>query len=125
MACSACAVRHAAEDGRLRGLLSPTPKYPRIPNSNFVDPIPSFEIEDTGSVTITYAPVDVRPRTPTVLPAVDVLVNEREGTVLRVEWTATAENVDGKVAGELGIEVVPQPEYYETLPGETGATRSQ
>jgi hypothetical protein len=106
-------------------LLNPAALYPRAADRAIVNPIPRFEIEDTGSVTITYAAVDIRPRTPTALPAVAVMVREPAGTILRVEWTATAENVDGKIEGELGVEVVSQPDYYASLPGGPGAARGQ
>lgn len=93
-----------------RAMLSPGILNRPIVPSMYVSP--GFTIENTGSVTIEFDDIDVRPRTPVELPGVGLVVHEPSGTELRVQWKATAENVDGLLSGELTVMVVEQTDYY-------------
>jgi len=86
--------------------------FDSTPNAPTPFTSPGFVIENTGSVTIEFDDVDVRPRTPVVLPPVALLVHEPPGSTLLVRWEATAENVDGRLEGELTVQVHEQFDYY-------------
>jgi hypothetical protein len=46
-----------------------------------------------------------------MLPAVPLIVAEPVGKILRVDWEATAANVDGLRRGTVEIVVTEQPDY--------------
>jgi hypothetical protein len=88
---------------------------PYVPPVSFYSG-PGFSINDTGSVTIDFDPVDLRPRTPETLPRVPLVVHEQIGTDLQITWEATAENVDGLRSGVVTSTVVEGTIVFENVP---------
>lgn len=98
-----------------QGIYAPT--LPMMPSfDNFRSP--GFTARDIGSVEIEYDPIHLHPSSPEPLEAVPLLVDEPVGTELTVEWSATAENADKRVTGELTVVVVEPTLSLDTLPGE-------
>ncbi len=64
-----------------------------------------YTAENTGSVTLIFDPVDLRPGEELALPSVPLLVDAEPGTTLQCTWNATASNVDGQLTGSLTIMV--------------------
>jgi hypothetical protein len=72
-----------------------------IPNTPSITAGPGYTVRDTGSVTVNFHGVDLRPEQRLSLPAVPLLVDADEGTVLDCEWTATARNVPRRPVGTV------------------------
>lgn len=70
------------------------------------DPGPGFSADNTGSVTLTFDPVDLRPKSLEPLPAAPLIVHEPVGSELVFTWRATADNVDGLNEGDDRVIVV-------------------
>lgn len=94
-----------------------TPPFPVVRNFGNVRS-PGFTARNTGSVEIEYNPIHLHPSSSASLKAVPLLVDEPVGTELTVEWSATAENADKRVTGELTIVVVEPKLNLDTLPDE-------
>lgn len=72
-----------------------------------------YAIEDSGSVEITFDPLDVRPQAQVELPRVQLVVAEPPGATLLVEWKATSESTEGVLSGRFDIGVSEPSEVYE------------
>ena len=68
---------------------------------------PSLTIRDTGSVTISYSGIDLRPEQRRELQRAPLIVNVPEGTTLDCEWSATARNVPRRLSGRFCLTVGP------------------
>jgi hypothetical protein len=78
---------------------------------------PRVEIDNSGSVKLTYPPVDLRPhQTDDEIDVVHLLVHEPAGSVITGSWSATATNSDGMVSGELLLEVADPIDASRLLP---------
>jgi hypothetical protein len=87
------------------GVLAPRPAM--HPTYNFPTPSlgPGFTVENTGSVTITFDDLDLRPEDQVSFDSVPLLVKAPAGTVLSCSWTATARNVTGRLRGTFELTV--------------------
>ncbi len=79
------------------------------PAPPFMAPRPGqgYTVRDSGSVDIDYVEFELRPGGSYVLPPVPLAVNEPPGVGLRVEWQATAANVNGRYSGAFSVAVTP------------------
>jgi hypothetical protein len=69
-------------------------------------PHPGWETStDDLGVTVVFDPCDLRPYGLIQLPAVPLVVATEPGTVICVEWAATATNADGQVTGKYAMSV--------------------
>jgi len=80
----------------------PTLSNYRVPSINTG---PNFTVRDTGSVTIDFDGIDLRPEQRLKLPPVRLLVESPEGSILDVEWKATAGNVPRRLTGSFRLTV--------------------
>ncbi len=86
-------------------VLAPRPTV--YPTYNFPTPPlgAGFTVENTGSVTITFDDLDLRPEDQVSFDSVPLLVKASAGTVLSCSWTATARNVTGRLRGTFELTV--------------------
>ena len=71
---------------------------------------PSVQIENSGSVTLTFTPVDLRPRQQNVpLPTAVLLAHIPSGATVRATWEATSSGVRGIARGELHVPITGEP----------------
>lgn len=75
--------------------------------SNLTDFGPSVQIENGGSVTLTYPPIHLRPNQTYQFTDewVVLLIEETMNGPLQATWTATATNRDGQANGSFTIEL--------------------
>lgn len=74
-------------------------------------------IENGGSVTITYQPVDLRPLHEVVLPTVHLGVAPHPAGHMVGSWSATSTAADGVAEGTVEVEVQDEPlSLWELLP---------
>jgi hypothetical protein len=66
-------------------------------------------IDNSGSVTITFPVVDLRPLRTADLDEVDLLVPADGATSLTATWTATSSGADGVAEGTLELPIHPEP----------------
>lgn len=66
---------------------------------------PSFFARESGSTTIDFTDIDLRPEQRVILPKVRLLVRAAEGEVLNCSWQATARNVNRRLTGSFGLTV--------------------
>lgn len=78
---------------------------PRFPSTQPPTRGPGVEVHDTGSVTINYSGIDLRPHENTSLSPVRLLVEAQAGTVLDCEWKATAGNARGQLTGRFAMTI--------------------
>jgi hypothetical protein len=76
---------------------------------------PSFTVKDTGSVTIDFSGIDLRPEQRLKLPPVRLLVSNPEGSVLDCAWKATAGNAPRQLAGTFILTVHPSTLSFESI----------
>lgn len=81
-----------------------------IPSSSASVPRgPSPTITNGGSVDVTCVPVHLYPESKTDLLTIWLVGEAPLGESVRVTWTATASNVDGRLGGNFTIPVAPDP----------------
>lgn len=66
---------------------------------------PTVRVRKTGSVTVDYGGINLRPQQTKALPLVRLLVAEEAGAVLECDWVATANNVERQVRGRVFLTV--------------------
>jgi hypothetical protein len=66
-------------------------------------------IDNSGSVTITFPVVDLRPMGTADLDDVDLLIPADGATSLTATWTATSSGADGVAEGTLELPIHPEP----------------
>lgn len=76
---------------------------------------PSFTVKDSGSVTVDFSGIDLRPAQRLKLPPVRLLVDAPEGTMLDCEWKATAGNVPRRLSGRFGLTVGASTVSFDDL----------
>jgi hypothetical protein len=77
--------------------LVPSPHVPRIPR---------MHIEQSGSATISFEPIDLRPRASEGLAPFHLFVMfDLAGTEMEATWEATSTSADGVASGTLQIRV--------------------
>jgi hypothetical protein len=76
---------------------------------------PTFTVRDTGSVTVEFSDIDLRPEQHLALPKVRLVVGAPEGTTLDCEWKATAGNVPRRPSGSFGLVGGPSTITFENL----------
>lgn len=89
------------------------PSYLNVPypsHPTYVPPAiergPSYRVRNSGSVDIDYTDIDLRPEERLELNPVELLVKVPDGTVLHCDWSATAGNVNRRLAGRFELQVV-------------------
>ncbi|MGB3438106.1 MAG: ATP-binding protein [Actinophytocola sp.] len=76
---------------------------------------PSYEARDSGSVTVVFSDIDLRPRQRAELPRVRLLIDAAEGTTLDCTWKSTARNARGLIAGGFALTVVSSTVNVESV----------
>jgi hypothetical protein len=101
----------------------------RVPNSDYVSRLiqpygRGVKIDNSGSVRLTFDPVDLFPLETVHLAEIHLLARaDLAGTNLTAQWTARSRDASGVLSGALGILVDPCAPTIEELAAEseTGA----
>lgn len=93
-------------------IAAPVPDSYRMPSINTG---PSFTVRDTGSVTVDFSGIDLRPEQRLKLPPVRLLVDALEGSVLDCGWKATAGNVPRRLTGRFSITIGPSTLSFDDI----------
>ncbi|SFA86985.1 Putative DNA-binding domain-containing protein [Nocardioides alpinus] len=82
---------------------------PMMPHFNSPGFSPSPQIENGGSVTVTFPTFNLRPGESFVLEPISLYADERMTGSTRVTWSATATNVDAVAEGETALTISDAP----------------
>jgi hypothetical protein len=72
---------------------------------HFSGALQEADIDNSGSCSIKYLPLTVRPHSTEWLDDIHLITREEPGNVLEGTWTATARNVDGQASGRFEIAI--------------------
>ena len=91
------------------GLDSFSPQHIMIPSSANHVSRPAPIINNSGSATIKYPPVTLRPGARVQLDDIILVIEESPGPAIHGTWEATATNTRGRVKGDLKVRVSNTP----------------
>jgi hypothetical protein len=106
---------------------TPRSLFPGMPSGIYLSPSianlappapyrgPTYEARDSGSVTVVFSDIDLRPRQRVTLPHVRLLVDAPEDSTLDCTWKSTARSARGLVTGGFALTVASSTVDVESI----------
>lgn len=89
--------------------------FPSVPSLHPRSLRPRPIIDNGGSVSITFPPMDLRPHGRITLDPVVLLIAEPPGTMINASWSVTSTGADGEARGEVQLPVATRAKSLRDL----------